>query len=414
MAKRKNILAMILTFTILIGNVNTVFANYGSNHYTGEDFKLEKMGTNVYVTAKYPNTLGGYENKTIYLIKNVSRILPPINYKVNFDEGAGPTGTDELPYLEIDGPLHIESLRDDMFFDTYLYDKIGSRYKGTGIRFYMDGTANYLIYKDDKDKGEIVSIKTGEVKNKIKEWTESKIKYELAGYDRKGEIFSEDGKVSYKRKDTNYSYFLLRGQNWRDNEELPRIFLKFKNDDEVEIADIEFKDIKKTDWFFNYIIKLVSLGGVNGFTDGTFRPNERIKVGEFLKMSLSSITGEEYVNGNYTIHWAENVYDIAIEKGIITEKDFKKDKKTLESYISREDMAYIIANINEKIQGNKKIDTEGLEKEIKDFEEISYNRQEQVLQAYAKDIIKGKPMGFDPKGETTRAEATAVIVRILK
>lgn len=411
---KKNILAIILIFSIIIGNSNLVFANYSSSHYEGEDFKLEKMGSNVYVTAKYPNTLGGYEEKTIYLIKNVSRILEPINYKINFDEGAGPSGTDEFPYLEIDGPLHIESLREDMFFDTYLYEKVGNKFKGTGIRFYMDGIAKYTIYEDEKEKGKEVSIKTGDRRKQLEEWNEKGIKYDLAGYDRKGEIYSEDGKVPYKGKDNYYSYFLLRGHNWRDNQELPRIFMKFKNAEENTVENINFKDIKKTDWYYNYVIKLVSLGGVNGFKDGTFRPNEKIKVGEFLKMALSSVTGEEYVSDSYEVHWAENVYDIALEKNIITEKDFKRDKNTLESYISREDMAYIIVNINENIQGKKTIDTSGLEKEIKDFNNISYNRQEEVLQAYAKDIIKGKPTGFDPKGETTRAEATAVVVRILK
>ncbi len=406
---RKRIIVMILLISIICTNANILYAN---NNNGENSYRLEKSGSNLYVKVKYLNNAGSTIEKNIFLIKNVSQILDPINYKEYFDNGVGTAGMDIFPYIEIDGPLEIQSLEDNIYFDTYLYEKVGNHFKGSNTSFYMDGNVNFLIKEDGKNKE--IKIKTNEMQNKIKEWNDKKIDYTFLSYDGNGTIYSADGKVNYKNKDNYYSYFLLRGEDIKNNKDLPRVFIKFKNENEKQNGSINFNDIKKTDWYYNYVIKLVTLGGVNGFSDNTFRPNDKIKVGEFLKMSLSTITGKEYVNGGYSVHWAENIYDEAVNLGIITEKDFKRDKAILDSYINREDMAYIIANINEIIQGDGKIETEGLEEKIKDFNDISIDRQEQVLQAYGKKIITGKSIGFDPKGETTRAEATAVIVRILK
>ena len=39
---------------------------------------------------------------------------------------------------------------------------------------------------------------------------------------------------------------------------------------------LSFSDVKSGDWFYPYVTELVEAGDVNGYEDGTFRPNDSI------------------------------------------------------------------------------------------------------------------------------------------
>ena len=380
--------------------------------YRGQDFVLEKEGTDVFVNVNSPLVDGGYSWKSIFKIKNVSNVLKPINYKTHFDKGAGISGTDEFPHLEINQPLDIESLEDDIFFDTYLYAKQGNNFKGSNVRFYMNGYSKYLVIDDSFEVKE-VKVKTEKVEEQTKKWDKSGTKYIHAGYEKNGRIYADDGKIDQDGIDKEYFNFLLRGYNWRNQEELPRIFLSFSGKTEpTPEAPIKFKDVDKKSWYSNYVIKLVEMGGIKGFEDGTFRPDDKVKVGELLKMALSSATGEEY-EASDDEYWAMGVYDEAIERGIIKEEDFPRTRESLRSDINREDAAYIVSNVDRIILNNEDLDTDDIEKKISDYEDIASNRKEAVKQVYKKEIMEGKGSRFDPKGSTKRSEASALIVRLL-
>ena len=46
-----------------------------------------------------------------------------------------------------------------------------------------------------------------------------------------------------------------------------------------------FKDVKPNDWFTSPISKLVKMGGIGGYPDGTFKPNNTITGAEFIKIT---------------------------------------------------------------------------------------------------------------------------------
>ena len=227
-----------------------------------------------------------------------------------------------------------------------------------------------------------------------------------------GRLVFEDKVQEIDGREKKYESFLIGGYNWRSQKDLPVVLVNFKRPKKQEVNK-SFKDVSKNSWYYNYVIKLVEIGGVNGFNDGTFKPNDQIKLGEFLKLSMTSITGKEYPRGS-KVHWAEPVYEDALKEGVIKDGDFKRDKKTLDSYISREDMAYIISNIDEKINGNETEIKESSSYKIKDLTSISPKKVNGVLKAYHNGLIKGKDGKFAPKDLTTRAEATTVIIRLLE
>ena len=54
----------------------------------------------------------------------------------------------------------------------------------------------------------------------------------------------------------------------------------------------EFYDIQNH-WGKDYIETLVNEGGIVGYPDGTFKPDSLIKRGEFLKVVMSVLLGDD-------------------------------------------------------------------------------------------------------------------------
>ncbi len=170
-----------------------------------------------------------------------------------------------------------------------------------------------------------------------------------------------------------------------------------------------FKDTQPTDWYMGTVSKLVELGGIQGYSDGTFKPNNNIKTGEFIKTVVASLGFDEDISDRG--HWASNYRRRAVLMGL-----FNADEYTdLDEIISRYDMAKIATNT---LDYNKEKFTDDLDKytyQIKDYNNISNNYKDYVLKAYVKGIIAGYPDGtFGGDRKLTRAEASTVIIRILE
>jgi len=82
-----------------------------------------------------------------------------------------------------------------------------------------------------------------------------------------------------------------------------------------------FSDIKTTDWFYNYVSSLTARGVINGYTDGTFRPNSNVSVGEALKLILlaAGYDAQSPTDSN----WASGYRDLALKNGIVKSADVK-------------------------------------------------------------------------------------------
>ncbi|MDM8534557.1 S-layer homology domain-containing protein [Clostridiaceae bacterium HSG29] len=177
-------------------------------------------------------------------------------------------------------------------------------------------------------------------------------------------------------------------------------------------GECNFSDVTNNDWFeddLNYASDS-SRNIIDGYPDGTFRPNGTLSVEQFIKLVISS-SGVKYVNVEGR-HWSEPYIERAIIENYISENTFTDYTKG----ITREEMAQIIASyidINEEmesIESNKN----KIKSKINDFNEIAINKQNKVLKSYEYGILLGYPDGsYQPQKTLTRAEGTAVIRRII-
>ncbi|MDO4542700.1 MAG: S-layer homology domain-containing protein, partial [Bacillota bacterium] len=65
-----------------------------------------------------------------------------------------------------------------------------------------------------------------------------------------------------------------------------------------KLSDVKFSDVKEGSWYYDYVMELAKAGILNGYTDGTFKPNDMIARSEIAKI-LAVIDGwdENYKPG---------------------------------------------------------------------------------------------------------------------
>ncbi|WP_373231014.1 M6 family metalloprotease domain-containing protein [Cohnella sp.] len=100
-----------------------------------------------------------------------------------------------------------------------------------------------------------------------------------------------------------------------------------------DLTKAGFTDVKETDWFAGYVGASVQAGLVNGFIDGTFRPNDKITREQIAVMIVNAIkfaqkdTGDRASQGQVLARfndqasispWAKDAVSFAVEAGIIS------------------------------------------------------------------------------------------------
>ena len=158
--------------------------------------------------------------------------------------------------------------------------------------------------------------------------------------------------------------------------------------------DIEFH------WARGYVEKMISIGIVSGYDDGTFRPENNVNVDGFIKMCVAA---GGYKVTNSPGYWGDSWIDKAIDLGYIKKGDFDSYQRA----ISREEIAFIVSNILNDKHGELGLipsDIEDAKKEYKDS----------IEKMCSLGIINGYEDGsFRPKNNATRAESVVIIERIL-
>lgn len=170
------------------------------------------------------------------------------------------------------------------------------------------------------------------------------------------------------------------------------------NDEPVETPWVDvtevFTDVTEKSWFLTEVDDLYNSGVIEGYGDGTFRPNDKVTTGEALKMILLASGYEEPERAES--HWARCYLDLAIEEGILDRWEITD----LDVSISRQMVAKIAAkalDLSRYGDGNPFKDTSN----------------EYVLALYDNSIIKGYENGtFRPNNKLTRAELAVIVWRI--
>lgn len=181
---------------------------------------------------------------------------------------------------------------------------------------------------------------------------------------------------------------------------------------DTEIADKFFPDVSNH-WAENYVNDLFAKGIVNGDENGKFNPDNSIKRSEFIAIAVRSASFEmsEYKDSFTDVSdnaWYAEVIQTALDNGIISPADsFRPD-----DLITREEMAKIICGIAnlDKLYAEEIV----LDDKYTDADSISDWAKMYVKYISSSGLMKGREDGsFAPKDGATRAEAAAVISRML-
>lgn len=161
-------------------------------------------------------------------------------------------------------------------------------------------------------------------------------------------------------------------------------------------------------WAKDSIEQLVKLGVVNGYPDGTFKPDADITRAEFVTLLIKALkprTDESLEFSDILGHWAEEYIRTAASAGIVEGYDgnlFRPDDP-----VTREQMATMAI---------RALDLELVDEETSfiDEENISAWAKPSVATAVGVGIVKGYPDDtFRPQVKATRAEAVTIIVNLL-
>ena len=171
-----------------------------------------------------------------------------------------------------------------------------------------------------------------------------------------------------------------------------------------------FPDVPESHWASSYIDDVRGIGILQGFPDGTFRPGKSVTYGEFLKMTVLSL-GEGKAFGDFSAesHWALPYYEKGLSEGWFSEREIPQ--AYLDRAIPREHMALILCGT---------LDSSGIFSfggPLKGITDIHAGNPYafEISAAYSEGLLTGYPDGsFRPKGSLTRAEAAAVVWRLLE
>ncbi len=176
-----------------------------------------------------------------------------------------------------------------------------------------------------------------------------------------------------------------------------------------------FNDIFEGHWAYEYVNDLSDNGIINGYEDGSFRPNNNVSRAEFIKLITSADKGEEYFEYERQHSFALNWYDVymnyALSSGFLTNEIGYGNPN---DFITRKEMIIILGKV---AKANHLIDYKKLtDAPFKDIKNVFEKDEiEFVNYSYSSELIKGYEDGtFQPAKNMTRAEVATVIYNFVK
>lgn len=165
----------------------------------------------------------------------------------------------------------------------------------------------------------------------------------------------------------------------------------------------EFSDLQDH-WSRSVIMRLNGYGIINGYDDGSIRPDAYVSAAEFLTVIVKSLGYTPEANG---ADWAQPYISKAIELELIDDGEISD----YAAPITRGEMAKIVANA---LKDNTVVDENAVKAKIYDYAEIDDRYKPYVVLAYDKRIVNGNHEScFEPNKYVTRAEAGVVAVRLI-
>lgn len=185
-----------------------------------------------------------------------------------------------------------------------------------------------------------------------------------------------------------------------------------KQQQEAEIAERLYPDVKDTDWYYSYAKRLTDEGGINGFDDGNFHPNDTMSNAQFVKTVVALVT-DEAVAASSSGHWAANYIQKAEELGLLESGELAQAE--YDADVTRQSMAKVMSRTMKNVYHEDELaDTAVYTNNITDWSTTCEKCKADIAQAYGKGIITGYDDGtFGGAKTAIRSEATAMIVRLI-
>ncbi|AIS53462.1 amylopullulanase AmyB [Thermoanaerobacter kivui] len=177
----------------------------------------------------------------------------------------------------------------------------------------------------------------------------------------------------------------------------------------------EFKDVTKDNWAYDVVNVLASRHIIKGVDSETFVPNAKITRAEFAALMIRALgIEEEPYKGEFNDvkegEWYANAIEAAYKAGIMLGdgKNMRPDDP-----ITREEMTAVIMRVYGKLAEYKEENIGNTT--FSDNNKISEWAKNVVANAVKLGIVRGyEDNTFKPKDNATRAEAAAMLYRILE
>ncbi len=181
---------------------------------------------------------------------------------------------------------------------------------------------------------------------------------------------------------------------------------------------VTFKDMAGH-WAEATVVKLAGMGVINGYEDGTFRPNSKItraEIASILVRALNLQAADEsalaFADGGAIPEWARGAVAAAVENGLVKGYpvpggvEFRANNP-----ITRAELAAILSRVLEDRLGK----ITGQPVQFADAAKIPAWAKDAVNTAAAAGVVGGYQDGtFRAQNNVTRAEAASMILRLLE
>ena len=169
-------------------------------------------------------------------------------------------------------------------------------------------------------------------------------------------------------------------------------------------AKKDFSDVPYWHWAQADIKIMSDTLNIEGYPDGTFKPDNSITVAEFTKLFVSLLHEEHQIDQSFEgNHWSDKYRKKAIEQEYILVGEF--DQEDLDREITRQEIARMVSRVFDDVDINA-----STKNTIKDFNTIADVYQNHILKAYQLGILNGYTDGtFKATGNATRAEALKIL-----
>jgi len=175
----------------------------------------------------------------------------------------------------------------------------------------------------------------------------------------------------------------------------------------------KFDDVNNNEWYYNYVKEAMSKNIIEGYEDGSFRPQGQVSRSEFAKMMLKYLQIPVNANNAQTFvdlspnNWAFDYVETAKEYLTGYSDNGSYYFRGAEAAV-REDLA--VAMVKAMGLEDESVNESELQSIFSDWQDISPNLRKYVLIAFKNHLIDGYPGGwFGPQQTITRAETTAML-----